>query len=336
MKEKTISIIIPAYNAEKKLGECIESIEAQTYRNIEIIIINDGSKDNTKIICSEKADKYNNIIVINQENKGVSLTRNVGIDKATGDYIMFVDSDDFIEKNMLESMLKKNEYDLVISNYKKYYNKNRIINNEAIVNKEYSKSTFLKEFWTLYNANLINSPCFRLYKNDIIKNENIRFNSNYELGEDLIFNLEYIDKCERISVINEYLYNYRYSEQSLTTKYRENYLEIQYELIEYIRNFLVKNNALNENHKKNLEKLTCDVIISAIQNLFLKSSKLTNKEKKLKLNEYLKLKEIEYFNNVCYKEKRLKLMSKLILKKKTNTIIIYSNIKEIIKKILKR
>ena len=106
MQNSKVSIIVPAYNAEKNIEQCINSIENQTYKDIEIIIINDGSKDNTQKISENLKKIYKNIIVVNQENKGVSQSRNTGIDKATGEYIMFVDSDDFIEKNMIETILK--------------------------------------------------------------------------------------------------------------------------------------------------------------------------------------------------------------------------------------
>lgn len=338
MKNEKISIIVPAYNSEKNIECCIKSIEKQTYKNLEIIIINDGSKDNTRSICEKMQKQYNNIILINQENAGVSASRNVGIDKATGKYIMFVDSDDFIEANTLEVMLRYNEEeaDLTIANYKKYYSENNIINNVSVEEKKYNKKEFLDYFWDLYYANLINSPCFRIYKKDIIKKNNINFNLNYELGEDLIFNLQYLDKCENIYILKEYLYNYRYSINSLTTKYRENYLEIQMKLSEYIKEFLINNNAYNSKNEKQMNKNICNIIISSIQSLFLPSSGLSRKEKRRIIKRYLNLKEIELFDIVEYESNRLKFIKKIIVAKKTNTIIIYSEIKELLKKIIKK
>ena len=335
MKKTTISIIIPSYNAEKYIEQCIQSIEEQTYKDFEIIVVNDGSKDNTKAICENLQKKYKNIIIINQENSGVSASRNIGMINAKGDYIMFVDSDDFLEKNMLEIMLKNNQnFDLIITNYKKYYDENNIVDNTLIEEKGYNKKEFLESFWNLYNVNLINSPCFRLYKKDIIKQNSIKFNLNYELGEDLIFNLEYLNKCEKIYITKECLYNYRYTIDSLTTKYRENYLEIQFELIEYIKKFLIENNMYDKKNKEELDKKICEIIISSIQNLFLKTANLTKKEKRNKLKEYLNLKEIQLFKNVTYQQKRLQFMRSLILKRRINTIILYSNLKEVIRVIL--
>ena len=336
MKKLKVSIIVPAYNAEKSIEQCINSIESQTYENMEIIIINDGSTDNTKKVCENLKNKYKNILVINQKNMGVSKSRNVGIDNATGDYIMFVDSDDFVDENIIESMLKNRENDLVISNYKRYYNEKKIINNIQIEEKKYSIEEFLEDFWNLYNCYLINSPCFRLYKRNIINLNGIRFNPKYELGEDLIFNLEYLNYCKKIYVSSKCMYNYRYSDNSLTTKYRENYLMIQFKLIKFIEELFKKNNQMNEKNKKEINKITCDTIISGVQNLFLESANLSNKEIKTILKQYVNLKEIEKIKNVVYKEKRLQFLQKLIIKKRVNTIIIYSRFKELLKKILGR
>ena len=124
---KLISIIMPVYNAEKYLNRSIESIMNQTYNNIEIILVNDGSTDNSLEICTSYQEKDNRIKLINQANKGVSFARNKGIDEATGDYIMFIDSDDYVEKNMIEDMVSKiteDDIDLVISGIKMDYIKN--------------------------------------------------------------------------------------------------------------------------------------------------------------------------------------------------------------------
>lgn len=335
MKSPKVSIIVPAHNAEKDIKRCLNSIINQTYKNIEIIVINDGSKDNTQKIVESFKNKYNNIILINQENRGVSQSRNIGIDRSTGDYIMFVDSDDFIENTMVALLLNNKDNDLVISNYRRYYNKNKIINNISIEEKEYDIDAFLQNFWKLYNAYIINSPCFRIYKRKIIDSNKIRFNPKYELGEDLIFNLDYFNYCKKIYVTKHYLYNYTYTGNSLTNKYRKNYLVIQFQLIKYIEKFFKYNNQLNKKNKKEIDKITCDIIISSIQNLFLSSSNLSYNQIKTELVQYVNLKETEKFKNVIYNEKRLQFLQKLILKKKINTIIIYSEFKEMLKSIRK-
>ena len=102
MEKDLISIIIPVYNVEKYLKECVDSVRKQTYKNLEIILIDDGSKDNSGKLCDELAKEDNRIKVIHKENGGLSDARNVGIENATGEYIQFIDSDDFVEKDMIE------------------------------------------------------------------------------------------------------------------------------------------------------------------------------------------------------------------------------------------
>lgn len=333
MEKTSISVIVPVYNGASCIEQCIESIENQKYDNLEVIIINDGSTDNTKSKCEALKKKYNNIKLINQKNSGVSNARNKGIETAKGEYLMFVDSDDFIDGNMLEIMMKNKKNDLIISNYKKFYD-SKIISNDLNLEKNfYTKNLFFENFWDLYDANLINSPCFRIYRSNIIKTHNIRFNPDYDLGEDLIFNLEYIDKCKTIYITPISLYNYRYSENSLTTKYRDDYLKIQLNLINYLKEFFISNNKYNDKARKQLDLRTCYVIIGSIQNLFLASSGLTKLEKKKKINEYFKMEEIKLFKHVKFNNVQLKLMQKLIINRNTNIIILYSEFKEKIRKI---
>ena len=120
MKDSKISIIVPVYNAEKYLVECLNSLVEQTYKNIEIILIDDGSIDNSAKICDEYAKKDERIKVVHQKNSGVSVARNNGLDMHTGDYVMFVDSDDWIELNTCEILINNiisNDKDILIYNY---------------------------------------------------------------------------------------------------------------------------------------------------------------------------------------------------------------------------
>lgn len=122
--DKLISVIVPIYNVEKYLTKCIESIINQTYENLEIILVDDGSPDNCPIICDEYAKRDSRVKVIHKKNGGLSDARNAGLDIATGEYIMFIDSDDFVEIDMMESMMNNmidNNVDLVVCNIKYIY-----------------------------------------------------------------------------------------------------------------------------------------------------------------------------------------------------------------------
>ena len=166
MMNSLISIIVPVYNVEKYISKCIESLINQTYNNIEIIIINDGSVDKTKTICEQFAHKDGRIILINTENKGVSHARNIGIKKAKGDYIGFVDSDDFIEKEMYEKLIynaRENNAEICACDWTNLvdYEKGRgtitiIDNKENIVNSLF------------YNNNINGYMCNKLYKKALL------------------------------------------------------------------------------------------------------------------------------------------------------------------------
>ena len=253
-----------------------------------------------------------------------------------GEYITFIDCDDFVEKDMLSILVQEcSQYDFIMGNYSRYYPNNKIVNNVPIETREYNKQEFLNSFWDLYFSYMINSPCNRLYKTSIIQSKNIRFSTDYELGEDLIFNLQYIENSDTFYTTNQYLYYYRESENSLTTKYRNDYLEIQLQLNEFIKEFSIRNGMDNEESQEQLRRNTSNIIISSIQSLFLSTCKLSRKQVKQKLKEYLEKQEIETLKEVQYSEKRLQIFKKMIEKKKIRTIIWYSRSKEWIRKILK-
>lgn len=205
-----ISIIIPVYNAQAYLDECIQSIVDQTYKDWECILINDGSTDDSKIICNKWGNKDKRIIVIHQSNKGVSIARNKGLDMAKGKYVTFIDSDDWVSPTYLEDLIISNESDLIVSGLTKYdYNHNY---KSYIPNKNQTFS-FNKEeasyFVELNEKFLVFGPCAKLYKTEIINKNNIRFPQLCSLGEDLEFNFEYLDKINKVTTITTSNYYYR-------------------------------------------------------------------------------------------------------------------------------
>ena len=227
-----ISIVVPVYNADRYLEKCIESLLKQTLTNIEIILVNDGSTDKSKDICNEYAKKDTRIKVIHKKNEGVSVARNKGIDFASGKYIMFCDSDDYTELDWCECLYNKisnNKNALVISNYNIH---NYRDNKNQIKKKQYYNELKTKidksEFYNLYEMNLTNQLWNKIYNLDIIKSKNIRFNEKLSLGEDLIFNLEYLEYVDSdILIENKCLYNYILrNRDSLDNKYYSNLFDI--------------------------------------------------------------------------------------------------------------
>lgn len=217
-----VSIIVPFYNAEKNIRNCINSIRNQTYKNIEIICVNDGSKDSSLNIMNNIMKEDSRIKLINKINGGVSSARNIGIKNSTGEYIIFVDSDDCLKENMVEiliNLIKKENVDLVICNYEKKVNDKIFINNIKINSKKFTRKKFIKNIAKYYNAVLINPPWNKIYKKNLIATY---FKENLFLGEDLIFNLDYINKAENIYYTNKVLYMYNVGTDNSLTKIIKN------------------------------------------------------------------------------------------------------------------
>lgn len=217
-----ISIIIPIYNAEKYLKRCVNSINMQSFSNYEMILVNDGSIDNSATICDEFAKYDNRIRVFHKENGGVSSARNWGLDKAIGEYIMFVDSDDYMLPGMLEVMLstlESKKADLVVCGTTEtgggYW--------RPITDVDYSINQLKENFVSLLHTELLSPPWNKIYKKEIIGSN--RFCEDISFGEDLLFNIQYLEKCENISFIKESpFYHEKENENSLVVKFNRNRL----------------------------------------------------------------------------------------------------------------
>lgn len=206
MRNELISIIVPIYNSEKYLKKSIESILKQTYKNIEIIIVNDGSTDKSESIIQEFLAIDSRIRYYKNTNHGVSYTRNFGISKATGDYIMFVDSDDVINENMCEILVRNlidNDADLSVCNYQ-IIPRQEDIPSEVLENVQiYTDTKFICLFNT-YKGFL----CNKLYKKSIIDKYNIALNKEIFMCEDLQFNFEYLKHANKVVYNKAKLYGY--------------------------------------------------------------------------------------------------------------------------------
>ena len=233
-----ISVIIPVYKVEKYLEKCVDSVINQTYDNLEIILVDDGSPDNCPKMCDEYAKKDKRIKVIHKENGGVGSARNKGIEKSTGEYITFVDSDDWLEKNFIQEMLfiiNKYKVDYVTCGYYRVYeNKKEIINGnlEEIVidSKEYvNKLLNVQNGYGFVHMKLIKKT----------KISNLRFEEKLVVGEDALFNIQLCKNIEKIVIYNKPLYNYYFNTNSVVRKYNNeycnNYLKSMIYMSEYIR-----------------------------------------------------------------------------------------------------
>jgi len=219
-----ISIIVPIFNAEEFLAECIESLSNQTNKNIEIILINDGSTDKSLDICHNYKEKDKRVKVIDQVNQGVSTARNRGIDAAEGTYITFVDSDDYVTKDYCEKMLKvMEEYDtdfVYFGQYSFYSNKLEKIRTR-IADGLYTTSQILKlivDDGTM-SGFLLHSTCAVLYKAEILRKYNVRFDNSIHYNEDGYFNLIYSLNSNSIYIKqSDPIYFYRVNKNSASHK----------------------------------------------------------------------------------------------------------------------
>ncbi len=210
-----ISVIVPVYNVEKYIGKCVESIERQTYDNLEIILVDDGSTDTSGLICEELARKDKRIRVFHQDNKGLSEARNKGLEKAKGEYIGFVDADDVIYSKMYEKLYETliiSEADFSVTGIVKYYGKKKKefepVKKFEVVDEHGFWSSMLKEKGVIYNV-----ACTKLYRRSLL--DNVRFLPG-RIHEDEFFLNDIMPKVDKIAKVSGVYYVYRIREDSIT------------------------------------------------------------------------------------------------------------------------
>lgn len=218
-----ISVIVPVYNKEKYVENTLNSILNQTYRNLEIIVINDGSTDNSKQICEEKALVDNRIIMINTENYGAGAARNLGLSKATGKYISFIDSDDYIIPEYYEvliDMIRKNDADIAECKFvriKSFDEEINQINHSSV--KVYSREEKLLQLYGVDNSLYINTVimCNKLFKRELFEDTGILYPTNRLIDDEfIIYHLIYNSK--KIVTTNQIMYGYVQSQGSIMRK----------------------------------------------------------------------------------------------------------------------
>lgn len=219
--EPKISVIVPVYNAGKYINRCVDSILAQTFTDFELILVDDGSLDDSLIICKKYVERDNRVNVVSQTNGGPSKARNLGLKMSKGQYITFIDADDYILENYLKALVEGSA-DFVLSGYTNFYEE---FNNEFknIPGKNFyidkNSVEFLKAIEYIETKGLLASPCCKLVKNNLLKDFNIQFDESLNYGEDHLFNLDIISHVSSIKVLNVANYIYTHgSRESLTNR----------------------------------------------------------------------------------------------------------------------
>lgn len=233
-KDFLISIVIPIYNAEKYLEECLNSIKNQTYKNFEVIMVNDGSKDDSETICMNFLRSDSRFRYLKKENGGVSSARNVGLDNVEGDYITFIDADDWVDENYLDLLIttvKKNHSDIVVSSYKQFNNIDIFYLRAYSLQEKYllnfermNRDDFLTIFPKLMSTNVcFNNAVAKLFRKELVND--LRFDTSIKYGEDLDFYFRLYLNVDSISYVDEPTYIYRSHGDSTTSNFNQEHAE---------------------------------------------------------------------------------------------------------------
>ena len=266
-----ISVVVPVYNAEKYLNSCVDSLLGQTYLNTEIILVDDGSIDNSGVICDSYALKNEHIRVIHKENGGVSSARNEGIANAIGSYICFVDADDYIDRDMLSKLYDKiidGDNDISLCGIE-------LVENEESIPLKENFEGINNEFQRVENivyGTLFGSASRCIFPKNLIEKHNLKF-KNIRHCEDQIFFIEIASYAKNIFIVNEPLYNYRRNiDSGAKSKYYVDFLDDRMRYFETINNIIQKLNADQKEKKKLLGRIVSNLQIALYFNAVMSPS----------------------------------------------------------------
>lgn len=221
-----ISVIIPAYNAEKSIKTCIDSVQNNTYRNLEIIVVDDGSSDQTTQIVEDLRRTDSRIVLVSKENRGVSSARNMGIALAQGQILMFLDADDTFEPSLCETVAQKfseHKPDIVMFGYREIFNDEIRIHkcpvDGVLASQEKIFTCFVEKTYFSGINGYLGSVWLAGWLADHIREWDLSFNENVHHGEDKLFLLEYLFHCQKMIGIEDALYNYMLGDKSVTKNY---------------------------------------------------------------------------------------------------------------------
>lgn len=264
-----ISIIVPVYNTEKYLDRCIYSILSQTYTNFELLLIDDGSTDSSGAKCDKYAEQDSRVRVFHKANGGVSSARNMGLDNAKGEWICFVDSDDWIELQAMSILSKNADSDLVIASMK--FEQSGHIGNFPVLGKiEY------KRLFDLLSDNIdhysVSSPCSKFYKRNIIQENQIRFHENLCFGEDSLFVKKYLLNVDSMICVKDLYYHYQDIGDDIYHKYSKSFKPV----LLYYYEMLNIYNRFERLKKVSISRHTIVGVVFNIANICLYKNGLTD------------------------------------------------------------
>lgn len=231
---KLVSIIIPCYNVEQYISQCLDSVVGQTYTNLQIICVDDGSTDKTRQILNNFAAKDYRIRIVIQNNAGLSAARNIGIQNSVGDFLMFVDADDWIDKNAVQITIEKPRVDLICFSYKRIFH-NRVEPRKLNLSGDFEASYIQRRMVGLVGEELrdpsqtdsIVTAWGKLYDTTLIKKNIVQFVDTKIIGtEDALFNIQYLEFAKSVTILDIPIYNYRKTNiNSLTNTHKPELFE---------------------------------------------------------------------------------------------------------------
>lgn len=306
-----ITIIIPIYNAEKYLKRCVDSILNQSFKDLELILVNDGSTDGSGEICDFYSEYDERVQVHHLLNGGPSRARNHGLNHSVGKYITFIDADDYVNNYFSDTANKVsiNDYDLIVVPF-------NVVNTqlEPLQHNEYKEKSFLKNekkddflrgIWL--GEPLFGSCGNKWFKREVIQKYNFSFNNNFYIAEDYLFNLHFYRECQSAVLVDFPYYNYVQYENSLTSRIFYNRFEIAKTV--YVESLkLIKALNINDSYSRNfVEESYLSGVLRAMFEVAKKGNKLTLKDKIMELKRYISDKDVRKVlrNNNRYKFNRL-------------------------------
>lgn len=277
-----VSIIVPCYKVEKYLDRCVESLVNQTLHNIEIILVDDGSPDSVGVMCDKWSEKDSRIKVIHKRNGGLGFARNSGIDAAIGEYVAFVDGDDYVDKEMYSRLWKETlsgDVDCVFCGFNNQSRKGVFVPRLEVKSREYLCGSAVKDFMLDMIASGPTIPEERkyymsvwhaIYKNSIIKNNHLAFPSEREIGsEDIPFQIDFLKTVSNMVYIPDALYYYCYNSGSLVSTYSSEKFERYIKLRDLLRSKLLD----NRDALLRIDRLFIGYVRSNLTNLFISGRK---------------------------------------------------------------
>lgn len=326
-----VSIVIPIYNGEKYIETCMESMLGQSYENIEIIMVNDGSKDSSSEICDKYAAGDARVKVIHQENKGLSGARNAGIAKATGEYVIFFDVDDTVDKDVIKDNIKlatDNNADVVMFCFW-YYNvdtgelkpnpMDRVFVGDA---REY----FYDYLIPTMDTEVFNAPWNKMIKKSVLEDNNLHFDSRYPIYEDIIFASELFNVVNKIVVNNKMYYKYFVrSSGSLITRFYETFFDSVTQFHTNAMRYCAKYEN-NESQVRRFNKLYVTLTIMHLKQISCKADLHNDRKYELIKRICDNTQFIEALNNTELPTSKKKIMRILIMKKRYGAICKLYNI----------